>query len=210
MSKWLFRDLLSPSGLWSLAQWLFPAATTSVSAWLSVGSKLPPSLTFCLAILSGAGAFAFVTTLRQNSIFQKLSLHRLYPLHWHFNVDDQVGLMQLRAVFRNNHPYETIFYRCELLNIVIQGRTHPNPLRVGDGSQISPLGEEGFVFPMVNGLRTGEASGMVHFRVCYGKSRDDLRHVLEMRLALKGLIATNGAAGPFLTLNWFIEETRST
>jgi hypothetical protein len=52
---WL-KDIWSPSNLWGIFQWLFPAASAAVSAWLSVLKGLPPSVILLLALMTAACA----------------------------------------------------------------------------------------------------------------------------------------------------------
>lgn len=207
MLRRLLDDLFSPSNIWTLLQTVCPSVAALTSAWLSWVAKLPLSLTLCLALMTAASAFVLIAALRSHSVFQKFAMTYLHPLSWAFNTANQLGTVQLEAVFHNNHPYDTIYYIGELLHIVIQGRTHPNPNRIGGVNQIPPGGQQTFLFPAIDSIALGPANGRLHFRVRYGRRNNEkhLSKTLEMRLLLEGQ-SLIGAQGPVFALNYFIEQ----
>ena len=71
-----------PTTLWSIANWVWPAGTAVVSAWLSWFWSLSPSIILFVALISAMIALVIVNELKRASIFDKLSIEEFKPIHF--------------------------------------------------------------------------------------------------------------------------------
>src|SRR5688572_29851587 len=92
----LAKELFSPGGLWSLAEWVWPAGTATISVALSAIWQLPPSFTLAMAMLSATIALVLVNEIKRASIFKKLSFSNFRPIHI-LSSPDNVHFIQLGA-----------------------------------------------------------------------------------------------------------------
>lgn len=202
------KDIVSPTNLWGIAQVVFPAGTALVSTWLSYLWKLPPSLNMLLALVSAAAVLVIISELRRNSVRGKMVLQHLGPQRFIWNATDKVGLVQLKAIFKNNDPLHRIFYRLETLNLVLQGYACAEGPPHSDILEISPNGEAGYLFFPIDGIRVAPITGGLRYRVHYGKSEKNLPITFEQKLHFKGQVVIDAKGDPIFDLNWLIEETK--
>jgi hypothetical protein len=202
---WILRDFVSPTNLWGFVQWAAPVTSAAVIAWLAHAAKEQPHVVIAVSLMCGACAAIIVSEIRKNSIRGKLSLHNIVVLRLIWNQNSSTGTVQLRAIFKNNHPLHHIFFRLETLNQTMQGHSQQSGTITGDVFEVPSLGEHGYVFLGVP-VALGPLNGWLHVRLFYGKSADVLNHTMELKISIPGtmLIDANGQA--VFDYNWLIEE----
>ncbi len=206
--SWI-RDITSPTNLWSVAQWVSPAGTSAVSGWVSYAWHLPPSVIAMVAMMTAASTMVAISEIRNNSVLGKMVLTTLYPQRLIWNTATQTAFVQLRGIFKNNHPLHRIFYKLETLHLSIQGKTYSSGIQItGDILEISPLGDAGYIFFGIDGVALGPINGRLHYRVHFGKSPHSLGQTFEQKLELKGTVLIDATGQPIFDMNWLIEETR--
>src|SRR5437879_3124865 len=117
---WL-KDIATPSHLWSAFQYAFPAAAGMVNGWVSWLAKLPPSVSVMIALVTAACILVIISEIRKTSAYQKLSLERVGSTGWNYDENNLTAVLSLQADFINSHPTEAIFYKVEILSLVLEG-----------------------------------------------------------------------------------------
>ena len=118
--KSIFKDIFSPSNLWTMFQYGSPTAAAAVSGALSYLSHLPPSVTMGLAFVSAASAIIFVDALKKASPRGKLSAGSLSILHFVRSAGEpSLSLIQPVAVITNHSPENAFYFNAEVLSLVI-------------------------------------------------------------------------------------------
>ena len=181
------REFFTPTTLWSIANWVWPAGTAVVSAWLSWFWSLSPSIILFVALISAMIALVIVNELKRASIFDKLSIEEFKPIYL-FSSPDEVHMIQLGAKMRNHHEYVPIFFDWEVLSLVIQSRSNIDAKRVGSILSVAPNGGSPMLFPAVQDIKTGEVTGRLHIKVRYGRTIAHLKRTMEFKLGISGLI----------------------
>jgi hypothetical protein len=200
--SWI-RDVVSPTNLWSMAQWASPAGTSAVSGWLSYALHFPPSVILMVALMTAASTLVLVSEIRKNSVFQKLAIKDVETIHFHYPIEgSNLSAVQLQLVYENTHPYDPIWVHTEVLGFDLQNRT--SLAEILDSEMIvAPGGTHGYLLPMIIGLELGLVIGRAHLRLNYGKNPDRLNHIEEKRIIFKGVSDPNS-----IHFNWFAERQK--
>jgi hypothetical protein len=202
--SWI-KDIISPTNLWSVAQWASPAGSATVSGWLSYLLHFPPSVILMVAMMTAASTLVLVSEIRKNSIYQTLYLERITGNAWSFSSSSMTGVLHLQADFISTHPHEIIFYRVEVLSLVLEGLANRSENYIGaDVMHVAPNGRFGYLLGEIGPLKLGQVDGYLH-----GKSEKNLKHELEMRVLLSGVAYIDAQQGPRLTMKWMKEETKT-
>ncbi|WOH80655.1 hypothetical protein RX327_33690 [Bradyrhizobium sp. BEA-2-5] len=206
---WL-KDFASPSNLWTAANWAFPSGTAAVSGWLSYLAHLPPSVILMIALMTAASALVILSEVRKASVYQKLSLEGVASTGWSFDKSDLTGVLSLQADFLSSHPTEIIFYKIEVLSLVLEGVAPRSHEHIGtDIMNVAPNARFGFMLGEIGPLKLGQMEGHFHFRVFYGRSEANLKHELEMKVLLSGVAFIDAQRGPLLRMKWMKDTMRT-
>lgn len=202
------KDLFSPSNLWSAAQWAFPTMTAATTGALSYVEHLPAAVIVFLACVSAASVTIVVAEMKKASIFNKLSIKTILPVHWFFNKDDSLGVIQQKIVLKNGSDIPIYFY-VDVLNYALQGKVSAASMRLGDAALVPPFQEASFLLPAIGGLKEGDASGVLRIRVRYGKSIDKLSHSFEAKYQLPSVVFNDETRGMHMMLNHVLADIQT-
>jgi hypothetical protein len=203
------KDLFSPSNLWSAAQWAFPTMTAAVTGALSYVGHLPAAVIIFLTTASAASVTIVVSEINKTSILNKLGIKTILPVHWFWNAEDQIGIVQQKIVLQNSSD-QPIYYYVDVLSYALQSKTNTVAKRLGDATIIPPFQEAPFLLPAIGDLKEGDASGNLRVRVRYGK-KDGLSHSFEAKYQLPSMVFYDETRqGMHMMLNYVLEslETR--
>lgn len=204
MFRGFIKDLASPSNLWTVFQYCFPAGAGAVSLLLSHFWKLPPSLTLCAAFMTAAAALVIAQVVKENSAFNKIGIETFQPVHYLFNEQDEMAMVQYKAIFKSEFD-EPIYYDADVLSFALQNKTNQEP-KVGDVALITPQGRRNYLLPMIEGIKFGEVKGRAHIRVKYGKDSKNLKYTMELRYLFQGMMLRNNEGKAGIVLNTVLES----
>jgi hypothetical protein len=201
------KDLFSPSNLWSAAQWAFPAITAAVTGALSYVGHLPAAVIIFLATVSAASVTIVVSENKKASIFNKLGIKTILPVHWFWNAEDQSGAVQQKIVLQNSSD-RPLYYYVDVLAYALQSKTNTVAKRLGDDAAlIPPFQEAPFLLHAIGDLKEGDASGILRVRVQYGTKKDRLSHSIEAKFQLPCMVFYDETRqGMHMMLNYVIES----
>jgi hypothetical protein len=176
----VLRALLSPSNLWALFKWGFPAGAAALSAFLSWLWSLPPSVTLLMAFLTAGCAIIIYDAVRRSSIRGAIAVGNFSAAHFARVADaNPESLLQIRVLVHNKSFEHALHYDFDVLSQVLQGRANITAEKLGSLEALAPRSSGTQVMPMIDGLRDGAVIGKIHVRVRYGHSLDKLKYADE-------------------------------
>jgi hypothetical protein len=206
--SWI-KDIVSPTNLWGMFSFAFPGASSIVTGILLHLAKMPPGFIALAMLMAAACAIIIVDYLKRNSLRQKLGVSSFKTVHFYRVGDDHPNSLFQLAARVENHAVDQLYFDFDVISLVIQGRANTEAKKVGPPTLVRAGGSAPIILPMINDLKDGEASGIIHLRFMYGKTIDRLKIDEEWKFTIKGQIYVNAEMQPRFSYNVMLEDFKS-